>query len=67
MGAEALVELQDASTPYNLQCHPCVQGGVISDFVISYISWDLIIPVIKLITFRADIVSARALGKLHDP
>ena len=40
------------------------KGGVISDFVISYISWDLITPVIRLITFRADIIPARALGKL---
>ena len=33
-------------------------------FVISYISWDLTFPVIRLITFRADIISARALVKL---
>ena len=37
---------------------------VISKSVISYISWDLITPVIRLITFRADNISARALGKL---
>jgi len=29
------------------------QGGVVSDFLISYISWNLISPVIKLVTFRA--------------
>ena len=40
------------------------QSGVVSDFVTSYISWDLIIPVIRLITFRADNVSARALEKV---
>ena len=32
----------------------CVQG-----FVISCISWDLMTGVIRLITFRADIISAR--------
>jgi hypothetical protein len=40
-------------------------GGVIRDFAICYISWDLIIPVVRLVTFRADIISlisARALG-----
>ena len=34
------------------------------EFVISYISWDLITGVIRLITFRPDVISARALGKL---
>jgi len=39
-------------------CHvaPC-QGGVISKSVIRYISWDLITPVIRLITFWADIMT----------
>ena len=37
---------------------------VISDFLVSYISWDLITGVIRLITFRADVTLARALGKL---
>ena len=37
-------------------------GGVISEFLMSYISWDLITGVIRLITFRADIISARTLG-----
>ena len=36
-------------------------GGVIKS-VISYISWDLISLVIRLITFLADRISARALG-----
>ena len=40
------------------------KGGVISELVISYISWDQMTPVIRLIAFRADIISARALGKL---
>ena len=40
------------------------QGCVISEAAISYISWDLRTPVIRLITFRADIISAWALGKL---
>jgi hypothetical protein len=40
----------------------CTYGGVISKLVISYISWELITPVIRLITFRADDISARALG-----
>jgi len=39
-------------------------GCVICKSVISYISWDLITPVIKLTTFRADNISARALGKM---
>jgi len=37
-------------------------GCVISKLVIRYISWELIAPVIRLITFRADNISARALG-----
>jgi len=37
---------------------------VISESVISYISWDLIPPNIRLITLRADMIPARALGKL---
>jgi len=40
------------------------QGCVISKSVISYISWDLITSVTRGITFRADNISARALGKL---
>ena len=45
--------------------HPLLEkGGVFSKSVISYIGWDLITLVFRLITFRADIVSARALGKL---
>jgi len=43
---------------------PCEKGCVVSEFVISYISWDLITGVIRLINFLADIISARALGKL---
>ena len=45
-------------------CPPKICAGVISDFGISYISWDLISPVIRLITFRADTIPARAPGKL---
>ena len=40
------------------------EGCVISKLIVSYISWDLITPVIRLITFRADNISARALGNL---
>ena len=36
----------------------------ISKSVISYISWDLLTPVIRRITFRADNISARAVRKL---
>ena len=39
-------------------------GGVNNTLVISYISWGWITLVIRLIAFRADIISARALGKL---
>ena len=35
----------------------CTYGGVISKLVISYIRWELITPVIRLITFRADDMS----------
>ena len=38
-----------------------MQGGVISEFGISYINWDQITGVIRLITFRADNTSARDL------
>jgi len=39
------------------------QGCVISKSVISYISWELMTLVIRLITFRADNISARALSR----
>ena len=39
-----------------------LKGGEISEFVTSFISWELITGVIRLKTFRADTVSARALG-----
>ena len=38
---------------------PCMQGCVVKKIVISYVSWELIPPVIKRITFRADNISAR--------
>ena len=37
-----------------------VEGCFISESVISYISWDLITPVIRLITVRADIISSKS-------
>ena len=40
-------------------------GGDISDAAVSYVSRDLPISVIRLITFQADIISARPLGKLQ--
>ena len=36
---------------------------MISKSVISYISWDLILPDIRLITLWADMIPARALGR----
>ena len=52
-------------TPFPSKSAPALaQGCVINQSGISYISWDLITPVIRLITFRADNISARALGKL---
>ena len=41
---------------------PRDEDGVISKSVISYISWDLITPVIRLITVRADIISRAGIG-----
>ena len=46
---------------------PCWQGGVVSEFVITYISWGPITGVTRLITFRSDGIPARALGVYRTP
>ena len=49
---------------YQQLSYQLYQLCVISESVISYISWDLITPAIRLVTVRADIISAGVLGKL---